>query len=156
MTLNEKIANLARQALLGDNQFLPEVMVSSKHGPKKVTVVLDGDTGVTIEDCASVSRRLLKMIEDEKLMEEEGFSLEVTTPGLDHPLKLKRQYVKNIGRALKVQLHDKRTEHGTLTGVTDETIVLQQDVREGKKTEKKQNSFPFSEIERAIVQVSFK
>ncbi len=155
MFLNEKIANLAQQALLGENQFLLEVVISSKHGPKKVTVILDGDQGVTIDDCATVSRRLLKSLEEQSLMEE-GFTLEVTTPGLDHPLKLKRQYVKNIGRALKVQLKDKQVESGKLVEVSEEAIALEQEIKEGKKTELKKTALPFSEIERAIVQVSFK
>ena len=155
MFLNEKIANLAQQALSEENQFLLEVIVSSKNGPKKVTVILDGDQGITIEDCAVVSRRLLKLLEEHGLMEE-GFTLEITTPGLDHPLKLKRQYVKNIGRGLKVQLKDKSVENGKLVEVNEEAIALEQEIKEGKNTELKKTALPFSEIERAIVQVSFK
>ena len=155
MVLNEKIANLAQQALLGENQFLLDVIVSSKQGPKKVTVILDGDQGITIEDCASVSRRLLKSLEEQGLMDE-GFSMEVTTPGLDHPLKSKRQYIKNIGRGLKVQLKDKSTENGKLIEVNEEAIALEQEIKEGKKTALRKIALPFSEIERAIVQISFK
>ena len=156
MVLNENIANLARKALLGENQFLLDVVVSSKHGPKKVTVILDGDQGITIEDCAAVSRRLLQSLEEDGMLSEEGLTLEVTTPGLDHPLKMKRQYVKNIGRSLKVQLKDKSVENGKLVEVTEEGIGLELDVKVGQKSEKKKTEVPFSEIERAIVQVSFK
>ncbi len=155
MILNEKIANLAQQALSGENQFLLDVIVSSKNGPKKVTVILDGDQAITIEDCALVSRGLLKLLEEQGVMDE-GFTLEVTTPGLEHPLKLKRQYVKNIGRDLKVQLKDKRVENGKLVAVAEETIALEQEIKEGKKKELRKTELPISEIERAIVQISFK
>jgi ribosome maturation factor RimP len=156
MILNEKIANLAQQALLGENQFLLETVVSSKHGPKKVTVIVDGDQGLTIDECAAISRRLLDLMEAEALLEEDGFTLEVTTPGVDRPLKLKREYSKNIGRSLRVQLKDKVVENGKLVEVSEESIALEQDAKDGKKNIKKVSVFPFSEIERAIVHVSFK
>jgi ribosome maturation factor RimP len=131
-----------------------DVIVSSKQGPGKVTVILDGDHGITIDDCASLSRKLLTAMEEQGLTE--NFTLEVTTPGLDHPLKLKRQYRKNIGRAMKVQLKDKTVERGKLMEVNENEIALEQEIKEGKKKEVKRTVLPFTEIEKAIVQVSFK
>jgi ribosome maturation factor RimP len=154
MVLKEKIANLAQQALLNESQFLVDVIVSSKQGPGKVTVILDGDHGITIDDCASLSRKLLTAMEEQGLTE--NFTLEVTTPGLDHPLKLKRQYRKNIGREMKLQLKDKTVERGKLMEVNENEIALEQEIKEGKKKEVKRTALPFTEIEKAIVQVSFK
>jgi ribosome maturation factor RimP len=82
--------------------------------------------------------------------------LEVTTPGVDQPLKLHRQYKKNIGREVKVQLKDKKIERGKLVEVTEESIYLEQEVKEGKKKELKKIPFQFLDIERTLVEVSFK
>jgi ribosome maturation factor RimP len=155
MILKENIENWARQALLNESQFLVDVVVSSKQGPQKVTVILDGDQGITIDDCATVSRKLQGVLEEQGDVGD-NFTLEVTTPGVDHPLKMKRQYVKNVGRQLKVQLTDKMVEQGKLTAVDEATLVLEREEKNGKVKEVKKIVVPFSEIERAIVQVSFK
>jgi len=155
MILKENIDNWARQALLDESQFLVDAVVSSKQGPSKVTVILDGDHGITIDDCASVSRRLLKIMEEQGSMAE-NLTLEVTTPGVDHPLKMKRQYVKNTGRVVKIQLKDKTVELGKLVEVNDDAVVLEREEKNGQGKELKKITVPFSEIERAIVQVSFK
>ena len=155
MVLNETIANLALQALSDESQFLVDVRVSSKNGPQKITVVVDGDHGITIDDCAAVSRQLLKLLEAEPGMSE-SFTLEVTTPGLEHPLKLRRQYFRNVGREMKVQMNDKTVELGKLAAVSEVGIVLEREEKEGKIRALKKIELSFSEIERAIVQVSFK
>src|SRR5882762_10032262 len=119
MILKENIENWARHALLDESQFLVDVVVSSKQGPQKVTVILDGDHGITIDDCASVSRKLLNVMEEQGDIGD-NFTLEVTTPGVDHPLKMKRQYIKNMGRIVKLQLTDKTIEQGKLAEVGEE------------------------------------
>ena len=84
------------------------------------------------------------------------YVLEVSTPGLDHPLKLKRQFQKNTGRGLKIHLRDKRILEGKLAGVEDEKITLRQQEKEGKMIVEKEVTIAFEEIERAFVVVSFK
>jgi ribosome maturation factor RimP len=69
---------------------------------------------------------------------------------------MKRQYVKNIGRVLKVQLTDKTVEQGKLAEVEEDTLALEREEKNGKVKELRKIVLPFSEIERAIVQVSFK
>ena len=86
---------------------------------------------------------------------EDSYLLEVSTPGLDQPLKLKRQYFKNIGRKLRVVLSQKIFE-GKLIEVTDEKISIDQEVGSGKQKEFKTIELPFSEIEKTFVLVSFK
>ena len=152
--INERIQLLATQSIADESQFLVDLIVNSKSNPIKITVVLDGDKGVSIDDCANVSRALSKSLDEENTLE--NYALEVTTPGVDQPLKLKRQYFKNIGRQLKVQLKDKKIERGQLVEVTEEAIVIEHEVKEGKKKELKKTSFTFPEIERTIVEVSFK
>src|SRR5688572_13522545 len=131
MGLEEEIKNIASQKLTDRAQFIVEVVVSARKGPKKLLVVVDGDQGVSIDDCATLSRELSKEL-DESTLVDESYTLEVSTPGLDQPLKLKRQYVKNIGRRLKVKMADK-IEEGKLDTVNDEGITLISETGTGKK-----------------------
>ena len=150
----EEIRNVVARNLSPD-QFLVEVLISGKKIPKRVLIIIDGDHGITIDDCAGLSRALSSEFEDRHFLSDENYILEVSTPGLDQPLKLKRQFKKNIGRGLKVRLHDGQ-EEGKLKEVGEEHIVLVQDVGAGKKKESKEIRIPFTEIEKAFVMVSFK
>ncbi|MBS1505023.1 MAG: ribosome maturation factor RimP [Bacteroidetes bacterium] len=152
MDLKEKIKDLAEKSLGSPAHFLVDVVVS-KHKPMKITVIVDGDQGITIDDCAAVSRALNDSTET---LIDEQYSLEVSTPGLDHPLKMKRQYVKNKGRGLKAVLKNKSIVTGVLKEVVEEKIVVETESGKGKKIELKTVEIPFSEIEKAFVTVSFK
>jgi ribosome maturation factor RimP len=154
MLTNESIKELVEQSLADQNHFLVDLVVNSKSNPIKITVVLDGDKGISIDDCATVSRTFAALLDEENSLE--NYALEVTTPGLDQPLKLKRQYVKNIGREVKIQLKDKKIERGKLVESTEDTVVIEHEVKEGKQKELKKTTFTFEEIERTIVEVSFK
>lgn len=153
MDLAEEIRRLANEALASESQYIVDVVVSSRRLPAKVLIILDGDEGVTVDDCAGLSRELSKRLDDSGLLDDEHYLLEVSTPGLDQPLKLKRQYRKNIGRGLKIKLREGQVE-GTLSGVSEEGIELVQ--KTGKKDEPGLVRIPFSEIEKALVSISFK
>jgi ribosome maturation factor RimP len=152
MEIAQKIKDLAELHLANPTLFVVEVTVS-KHKPMKITVALDGDAGATIDDCANLSRVLSDELEKENSIEE-AYTLEVGTPGLDQPLKLKRQYKKNIGREVKVHLQDKTIIRGKLVNTDEEKIGVEQPGE--KKKEWKTSEIPFSEIEKTIVIVSFK
>jgi ribosome maturation factor RimP len=152
----ENIRQLAEGLLGNDSLFIVEVSAVMKRKPGKILVVLDGDDGVSIEDCANLSRKLSESL-DEMPEVDENYLLEVTTPGLDQPLKLHRQYKKNIGRVLKVKMKEEsKPAEGTLTAVTDSTITLSQKSGKGKKAEEKDLTIPFETIDKAFVTVSFK
>lgn len=154
MDLTGEIQQLAQKHLKSDSQFVVEVIASLKKVPNKLIVILDGDQGVTIDDCADMNRALSAAL-DEKSVLNNPYMLEVSTPGLDHPLKLKRQYYKNKGRKVRVK-HGSGTVEGILTGVTDNEITLHQESGKGKKKEVKEIRMPFAEIEKTFVLVSFK
>ena len=154
MELEDQIKQIAETKLTDPSQFIVDVNISARKGPKKVLVIMDGDQGVNIDDCALLSREISQVLDESPLMDE-AYTLEVSTPGLDQPLKLKRQYVKNIGRKLKVKLADK-IEEGKLDAVTDEAITLTKETGSGKKKESTTISISFSQIEKAFVLVSFK
>lgn len=154
MDVVEEIRMLAARNLSPD-KFIVEVVVSGKKLPKRVLVIIDGDQGVTIDDCAELSRLLSKAFDEADFFGDENYLLEVSTPGLDHPLKLKRQYFKNAGRNLRVISKEGMVE-GKLKQVTEDKIVLSRESGSGKKKEISDLEILFSEIEKAFVLVSFK
>ncbi len=155
MGLEEEIKRMAGESLAGDHQFLVDVNMSARKGPKKVLVIVDGDSGVSIDDCATISRSLGQKLEDSGILGEENYMLEVSTPGLDQPLRLRRQYVKNIGRRLKVTSAGAVIE-GKLEQVGESGITLLTETGTGKKKETKSRDIAFDAIDRAFVLVSFK
>ena len=152
MEAAEEIRKIAEGKLTDPSQFIVDVIVSSKRKPQKVTVILDGDSGVSIDHCADISREISKALDDSMLLTD-SYLLEVTTPGLDQPLKLHRQYKKNIGRRMRIKISDKIVE-GKLVGVSDSGITIESG--DGKKIEKSLVELKFSEIDKSIVLVSFK
>lgn len=154
MDLSAEIKQLAESKLSDSSHFIVDVLVSAKRGPKKVMVLMDGDNGISIDDCANMSRALSETL-DAMPQLEESYTLEVSTPGVDHPLKLNRQYPKNIGRNLRVTWGGQLVE-GKLEQVSDLAISLIVVTGKGKKKEEKTVVIPFSEIEKAFVLVSFK
>jgi len=153
MDLVEEIKNCAIDHLPAD-QFVVDVTVSSGKGPKKITVTLDGDSGVGIDDCAELSRVISARL-GELGLEDQIQNLEVSTPGLDKPLSIVRQYKKNVGRRVKVQGHE-RTEEGKLLVASEEAITLELEKGKGKNKEVTQVVIPYTEINNTFVLVSFK
>lgn len=152
MEIRSKLADLAEKTLK-PGQFLVDVVASSKN-LSKITVIIDGDQGVTIDDCGNVSRELSARL-DALNFGTGRYVLEVTTPGLDQPLKLRRQYTKNVGRSLKVHRRDKSIVSGRLTRADEAGIVLTQEVKEGKNRSEKELVLTFDDIEKAFVTLSF-
>lgn len=152
--LTTEIKKLAQALLKDEAHFIVDVVASFKGNPGKVLVIVDGDKGIGIDDCADLSRELSKALDETNLIAG-AFNLEVSTPGLDQPLKSNRQYVKNIGRNVRVRMAEK-TEEGKLTAVNDNSIQLIQTVGSGKKKEEKIVEIPFDRIDKTIVLVSFK
>ena len=83
------------------------------------------------------------------------FSLEVSSPGLDEPLKLLRQYKKNIGRDVELVMNDDAKKEGKLTAVTEENITIEYTEGKGKKAIVKTDEIPFDAIKQTKVQIKF-
>lgn len=149
----DKVQGLLEEILSEDSGlFLIDFSVASDNSIK---VVLDGDKGVSLADCMKVSRH----IEHNLDREEHDFSLEVTSVGVSTPLQLPRQYVKNVGRKLKVKTENDTFE-GNLEEATEEGITLTWKAREpkpigkGKVTVRKEAKIDFSDIREAKVMVT--
>jgi len=158
MKEQERIRELLEAQLADSPFFVVDVLVSRSKITPKVTIALDGDTGIGIDACADVSRELDKQIEAEELFPK-GYVLEVSSPGIDQPLKLPRQYAQHTGRQLRVQLRDGSLKTGKLESVAgDEIILLQETTNKANKKKKEITSVSIliQDIDKAFVLVSFK
>lgn len=155
MELKEQIEDLVTVQLKGSSLFLVNVVISGVKSVPKITVWVDGDEGISIDKCAEISRRLGKQLEDRELIST-AYTLEVSSPGIDQPLRLFRQYKQHTGRKLKVVLKDGTAKTGTLREVQENSILL----AEEKKTKKKEETEPpveinLTDIDKTFVLVSF-
>lgn len=152
--LKGKVKELLEAGLQEDESlFLIDFAITPDN---RIKVIIDGDHGVTVDDCIKISRA----IEHNLDREEEDFSLEVASAGATSPLVLPRQYGKNIGRKLEV-VTDEGSFEGNLAQVDENNIVLEWKAREpkpigkGKVTVQKRKEINFSDINKAKVVLKF-
>jgi ribosome maturation factor RimP len=132
--------------------FLVEVRIKPTNNVK---VFIDADEGVILSDLINYNRKLYKLLEESGLFPNDDFSLEVSSPGLDEPLKLHRQYKKNIGRFIDVTLKDESKKEGKLIAATEDGILLESEMGKGKKKVVKQETILFSDIKLTKIQIRF-
>jgi ribosome maturation factor RimP len=148
-----KIKELAEGFLSADPSiFLVRVHIRPINN---ISVYVDGDQGVTIEKCVKLNRALYKQIVEEGVCPDGEFSLEVSSPGVDEPLVLERQYTKNIGRVVEVTDNDGKVIEGKLLTVTPEEIEIEEEKGKGKKKEVIKHLMPFSTIKSTVVKIVF-
>lgn len=148
-TLEQKV-----NALIAADQdvFLVEIRIKPTNNLK---IFLDSDLGISIERLIQYNRALYKQLEEENMFPDGNFSLEVSSPGLDEPLKMHRQYLKNTGRFVEVVLLDGTKKEGKLISTSEAEIVVEEEKGKGKKKELTQHAIPFSEIKTTKVQIKF-
>ena len=156
MNTDQQIAQL--EALVNgvleqeEGLFLVDIRIKPTNNIK---VFLDGESGVSIEKCVFVNRKLYKLLEENEMYPNGDFSLEVSSPGLDEPLKLYRQYLKNISRQVEVTLKDGVKTEGILKAVTEKEILVEETRGKNKKKETVEHTIPFDNIKTTKVQVVF-
>ncbi len=150
-----KILETIDSKLTGTDKFLVDLKISTDN---RISVFIDGDNGITIDDCIELSRAIEKSLD----RDEEDFELNVSSSGIESPLKLHRQYVKNIGRQIKVILVSGNILEGKLIAVNENEIQieLQPEKRKGrgKKEEKQQDNLVgilFNDIQESKIKVVF-
>jgi ribosome maturation factor RimP len=149
----QRVEQLVNQVLAEETAyFLVSIRIKPTHNLK---VFLDGDNGITIEKCVQVNRKLYKLIEETGMYPEGEFSLEVSSPGVDEPLKMHRQYTRNIGRDVEVLFTDDTRKEGKLIAVTEADILLEHTEGKGKKAVTQQLVIPFTNIKSTTVQIKF-
>lgn len=147
--IEQKITNLISTE---PELFLVEVKIKPTNNIK---VYIDGDQGVSIEKLVSYNRKLYKRIEEEGMYPDGDFSLEVSSPGLDEPLKMYRQYQKNIGRFAEVIDKEGQRKEGKLVSVGENEVVLEETRGKGKKQEVVTHTIPFEHIKSTKILIKF-
>ena len=132
--------------------FLVEMRIKPTNNVK---VFLDGDKGITIEKCVQVNRALYKKIEEANIFPAGDFSLEVSSPGLDEPLKLKRQYAKNIGRKVEIVLLDGTKKEGNLQEVSEDGIIVEESTGKNRNRQLISHTYLFNNIKTTKIQAVF-
>ena len=145
------IKRILENEILTNDQFIVDILftVSGSGGSLKIEV--ESIDGISIEKCSLISKKLTKLIEEKEIISEK-YTLEVSSPGADKPLKIWRQYMKNIGRSLSVLTYDKEIFEGVLLDADKEVIKLKT-TNKGKNIER---SIKMNEIMKARVIISFK
>ncbi|MGM0635212.1 MAG: ribosome assembly cofactor RimP [Bacteroidota bacterium] len=153
--LKDKVEVFLKEALEENkNLFLVDWSVNENN---QIWVIIDGDENVSIADCVQVSRK----IEHQLDRDEVDFSVEVASPGLSEPLKMPRQFIKNIGRKLEVTTQDNNNIKADLVAADQQGIKLTWKTREpkpvgkGKHTVQKEQELSYDEIKEAKVMVIF-
>lgn len=153
MITESQIKQLVEDQLYGTPNYLVEVTVGPKN---KIAVFLDSDDKISIADCVAISRH----IEGSLDRETEDFSLDVSSAGMERPLKLVRQYKKRIGRNVETITAAGIKIEGKLTDANDENITIEYEVKEkvdGKKQKiLKSTTLTYNEIKETKVKISFK
>lgn len=162
MNIESRVRELVLEKIADrEDLFLVDVKM---HSNGKLSVLVDGDEGVTIQDCAGVSRHVGFHLEEENLVDH-AYNLEVSSPGVDWPLTSVRQYKKNIGRTIQVKISAEDNKEiqreGTLTDVSEtgislEAIIQNKNLPKGRKPTVETLEIPFDNILVTKVLISFK
>lgn len=146
--------------------FLVDIKISLSNS---VRIFLDADQGVSIDKLVQINRSLYKKIEENGIFPGNDFSLEVSSPGLDEPLKMRRQYVKNIGKNVEVLRKDGIKTEGKLKEVNENFVIVEEEkarltgnikkneAGQGKNNKKEyvEHNIPFENIKSTKIQIKF-
>jgi ribosome maturation factor RimP len=154
MNIEKRVRELVEEKIADmPHLFLVDVKM---HQNGKLIVLVDGDNGIGIADCAAISRHVGFHLEEENVIEE-AYNLEVSSPGIDTPLVLKRQYAKNIGRTVSIKMDDGTKKEGELLTAGDDFIIIAETIKQkGKKAETVESTIPTDKITETKVLISFK
>ncbi len=149
MITESQLAGIVAQHLEGTPLFPVEISIRSGN---RIFVYIDGDQGVTIEDCKSLNRHIESMLDRET----EDYDLTVSTAGADQPLKFPRQYPKHAGRQLEIEKTDGTSVTGKLVSADGDGIVIEPTAKSKKEPQPVPVPLSFPEIREARVKLSFK
>jgi ribosome maturation factor RimP len=149
----ESIRQMMEEVISNDPDcFLVDVKLKPGNN---IQVFVDADAGLPISRCIQYNRALYKRIEETTLFNEGDFALEVSSPGLEEPLKLNRQYTKNIGRQVDVIMKDGRKLEGKLLAAGELEVTLEETKGKGKKQEVIQHNLVYADIKSTKIQIVF-
>jgi ribosome maturation factor RimP len=155
--LETQIEEIVQEILPSSDYYIVNIAIKGNLNKQKIEVLLDTDEGISINACAKISRKLGNILEEKELIDN-AYTLEVSSPGVDVPLKTERQYQRNVGKDVQVNLKNDKLLMGKLEEVDPSGIRLIEIVYKGKiKSYKKEaTTVKFDEIIQSKVLISFK
>ena len=153
LTSIQAIEDLVGQILSeSEDVFLVSVRIKPTNNIK---VFLDADSGLSIDKCVKVNRQMYRTIEENAWYPDGNFSLEVSSAGIEEPLKMLRQYKKNIGRNVEVILNDDSVLEGKLMEANENLVQLEFIEGKNKKAVTVVKEIPFDQIKQTTVLIAF-
>ena len=151
MALKDQISELITPALHQAGYFLEDVNIVSPGQHRIVTVIVDGESGLNLDQVTVASKLVSELLDEAPFMGETPFTLEVTSPGIDRPLTLPRHFAKNVDRLLKVTKNDGLVVIGRIRTNTENDVTLEV----AEKKEFKEVTVALADIKRATVEIEF-
>jgi ribosome maturation factor RimP len=144
MGKKEDISAAITPALAALGFYLEDVTITSAGRRSMLTVIVDGDTHLSLDQVTSATKAIGEIVESVQSLGETPFTLEVTSPGLDRPLTKVRHWQKNINRLVKVVLQDGSEIKGRIKDVNEVSAIVDE------------KNINYSDIKRATLEVEFK
>ncbi|MFN2457146.1 MAG: ribosome maturation factor RimP [Chitinophagaceae bacterium] len=149
----QEIEQKVKDLLAGNpTHFLADIRIKPTNNVK---VFVDADEGINLSTLVNYNRSLYKILEESGLFPNDDFSLEVSSPGLDEPLKIHRQYKKNVGRYVEVLLNDGTKKEGKLIEATEDGVIIEYATGKGKLKQTQQEPILFDNIKNTKIQIKF-
>ena len=145
MALKDQIFELISPPLTAAGFFLEDVHVATPGKHRIITVVVDGDASLNLDQVTVATRVVSELVDGAPFMGEQPFTLEVTSPGVDRPLTLPRHWRKNVDRKVRIVFNDGTDAMGRIKDVSESAVTLDEPSAE----------YSFSDIKRAVVEIEF-
>lgn len=144
MPLNEDISAAIRPIIEATGNYLEELTITSAGKVKILTVIIDSDTHLNLDQVTAVTKEISEVIEAMEELGEGAFTLEVTSPGIDRPLTKPRHWRKNFDRLVKITMTSGQEFEGRIGEATEATVLV------GSQ------KISFEDIKRAVLEIEFK
>lgn len=144
MPLNEEISAAIRPIIEATGNYLEELTITTAGKVKILTVIVDSDTHLNLDQVTAVTKEISQVIEELPVLGDSAFTLEVTSPGLDRPLTKPRHWRKNLGRLVKVTMQSGLVVEGRIGQASETTVLVDE------------NTVSFEDIKRAALEIEFK
>ena len=140
----EIIATAIRPAIEGEGAYLEEVTVTPAGRRSLVTVIVDSEKHLSLDEVTTLSRTVSEIVENLEELGDTPFTLEVSSPGIDRPLTLPRHFRKNVGRLVQIKRSSGDQVNGRIVSADESAVMV-----DGA-------AIPFADITRAVLEIEFK
>jgi ribosome maturation factor RimP len=144
MPLNEEISAAIRPIIEATGNYLEELTITSAGKVKILTVIIDSDNHLNLDQVTAVTKEISEIIEGLEGLGDGAFTLEVTSPGIDRPLTKPRHWRKNLDRLVKITMTSGQEITGRIGEATDATVLVDS------------QKVSFEDIKRAVLEIEFK